>query len=125
MFEEVGAAVAAALSAHGPELLVAGGKSALKSLYELVRERFGGHAAEATSLDAALQRPDPASVEALARSLAGLMAEDPEFARRTLAAWQSVTVNGAAEGDEAVVNNFSGQAGQVVQARTIRGGIRF
>jgi uncharacterized membrane protein YdbT with pleckstrin-like domain len=125
MFEEVGAAVAAALSAHGSELLVAGGKSALTSLYEIVRDRFGRRTPAAASLDAALQSPDTGNVEALARSLASFMAADPEFARRTLTAWQSVTTSGGAKGAQAVVNNFSGQAAQVIQARTINGGIRF
>jgi hypothetical protein len=125
MFEDVVPAIASALSAGGSELIVAGGKSALKSLYDSVRVRFGQRTPEAESLDAALQSPgEPARVEALAEALMRVMNRDSEFARHTLVAWQAVSAVGSAE-DSAVVNNFSGQAEQVVQARTIRGGIKF
>jgi hypothetical protein len=121
MFEEIVPAIASALSTHGSELAAAGGKAAIKSLYELIRARFGRGTHEAGSLDAAIRQPgDAARVAELAASLAAVMARDPEFARQVPALWQTVTVSGSA-----VVNNFSGQAGQVIQARTIRGGIRF
>ena len=125
MFEEVVPVIASALSAQGSELVVAGGKSAFKALYEIIRARFGSDTPEAASLDAAIQTPeDAARVESFTRFLARAMAEDPDFARRTMAAWRGVTASGSADGT-AVVNNFSGHADQVVQARTIRGGIRF
>lgn len=121
MFEEIVPAIASALSAHGSELAAAGGKAAIKSLYELIRAKFGRGTSEARRLDAALRESgDAARVEELAASLAGVMSRDPEFARQVQAMWQTVAASGSA-----VVNNFSGQADQVVQARTIRGGIRF
>jgi hypothetical protein len=121
MFEDVVPAIASALSAQGSELIVAGSKSALKAVCDAVRVRFGRGTPESESLNAALHRPgDPAAITALAEALARTMADDPAFARQTLAAWQAVTADG-----EGVVNNFSGQAAQVVQARTIRGGIKF
>jgi hypothetical protein len=121
MFEDVVPAIASALSAQGSELIVAGSKSALKALCDAVRARFGRGTPESESLDAALHQPgDPAAVNALAAALSRAMAEDPAFARQTLAAWHAARADGAG-----VVNNFSGQAAQVVQARTIRGGIRF
>jgi hypothetical protein len=125
MFEDVVPTIASALSAQGTELVVAGSKSMLKSLYEIIRARFGRGTPEAESLEVALRNPDDAArVEAFGRCLARVMAEDPDFAQRTLAAWRGATASGSADG-AAVVNNFSGQADQVVQARTIRGGIRF
>lgn len=125
MFDEVVPAIASALSAQGSELLAAGSKSAFTSLCEIIRARFGRGTPEAESLDAALQSPGDADrVEAFARHLASAMAADPEFAEQTLAAWRGATASGSAEGS-AVVNNFSGQADKVVQARTIQGGIRF
>jgi hypothetical protein len=121
MFEDVVPAIASALSAQGSELLVAGSKSLLKSVCDKVRARFGNGTPEAGSLDAALRNPgDAEAVQALAEALARVMAHDPAFARQTLEAWQVV-----ADGRDSVVNHFSGQATQVVQARTIRGGVRF
>lgn len=125
MFEEVVPAIASALSAQGSELLVAGGKSAFTSLYEIIRTRFGRGTPEAESLEAAIEHPaDSARVEAFARYLANVMADDPDFAKQTVAAWRTATASGSADG-AAVVNNFSGRAEQVVQARTIRGGVKF
>ncbi|XVU23838.1 hypothetical protein ACQPZJ_42400 [Actinoplanes sp. CA-054009] len=125
MFEEVVPAIASALSAQGSELLVAGSKSAFASLYEIIRARFGRNTPEAESLEAAIQHPaDAVRVEAFARYLASVMAADPDFARRATAAWHDAAVQGSAAG-AAVVNNFSGRAEQVVQARTIRGDVRF
>jgi hypothetical protein len=125
VFEEIVPAIASALSAQGSALIAAGSKSALKSVCDAVRARFGRGTPEEGSLDAALRHPgDPASVAALAEALARVMADDPAFARETVAAWQAVTATGPV-GDDAVVNNFSGQATTVVQARSIRGGIRF
>jgi hypothetical protein len=125
MFEEVVPAIASAVSAHGSELLIAGSKSALSSLYEVIRARFGRDTPEAESLDAALHHPDnEALVEAFAQRLAVVMQQDPAFAQRTVTAWREVSASGSADG-AAVVNNFSGQADQVVQARTIHGGVTF
>jgi hypothetical protein len=125
MFEEVVPAIATTLSTQGSELVIAGGKSALRSLYEIIRARFGQGTPEAESLEAALRDPqDDARVEEFARYLAAAMAQDPEFAERTLAAWRGSTASGSAHG-AAVVNNFSGRADQVVQAQNIHGGIRF
>lgn len=121
MFDDVVPAIASAVSAQGSELIVAGSKSLLKSVCDVIRARFGAGTPEAGRLDAALRSPgDPAAVEALAEALGRVMASDPRFAKQTLEAWQSVTAGG-----DAVVNNFSGQATQVVQFHTIRGGIRF
>ncbi|GIF26330.1 hypothetical protein BJ973_005689 [Actinoplanes tereljensis] len=125
MFEEFVAAVASALSTQGSALVVAGGKSALKNVYEIVRARFGHATPAADGLDAALQQPgDIARIEVLARYLATAMAEDPAFAQQVTAAWQGATAHGSADGS-AVVNNFSGQAQQVIQTRSIHGGIKF
>lgn len=121
MFEELVPAIASAISAQGSELVIAGGKAALRSLYEVIHARFGRGTPAAETLDAALAHPDDsARVDALARSLADAMARDPDFARQIVAAWQGVNAS-----DSAVVNNFSGRAEQVVQARTVRGGIKF
>ncbi|WP_203787526.1 hypothetical protein [Paractinoplanes rishiriensis] len=125
MFEEVVPAIATALSTQGSELVIAGGKSALRSLYEVIRARFGQGTPEGESLEAVILDPDDETrVEEFARYLAAAMAQDPEFAERTLAAWRGATASGSADG-AAVVNNFSGQADQVVQARNISGGVRF
>jgi hypothetical protein len=121
MLDDVVPAIASALSAQGSELIVAGSKSLLKSVCDAIRARFGTGTPEAESLDAALRNPgDPTAVDALAEALTRVMASDPRFAKQTLEAWQSVTASG-----DGVVNHFSGQASQVVQAKIIRGGIRF
>ncbi|BCJ52067.1 hypothetical protein Asp14428_35420 [Actinoplanes sp. NBRC 14428] len=125
MFEEIVPAVAAALSAQGSELVSTGTRAALNSLLDIVRSRFGRSAAQSAALNSALSDPgDLNSVGELAAHLRSEMSRDPEFAQRILAAWHGVTASGSAEGD-AVVNTFSGQAQQVVQARTIRGGVKF
>ena len=96
MSEEIVTAIASALSTHGQELVVAGGTSALKSLYGVIRARFGGGTPEAESLDAALREPDDSGrVEQFARSLASMMARDPDFAQQVLASWRGVTASGS------------------------------
>ena len=125
MFEDLVPAIASALSAQGSELIIAGSKSALKSVFDVVRARFGCGTPEAESLDAALRHPNDAErIDEFAKVLARVMAEDPAFARRTVSAWQTTVATSSAE-DAGLVNNFSGRAEQVVQARTIRGGIKF
>ena len=125
MIEDVVPAIAAALSAQGSELVAAGSRSALKSLFDMVRERLGKDAEQADALDAAINDPeDLNNVEDLALHIRSVMLQDPDFAQRILVGWRAVAASGSAEGD-AVVNNFSGQAERVVQARTIRGGIKF
>jgi hypothetical protein len=125
MFEEVVPAIAAALSAQGSELVAAGSRSAVKALYDVVRARFGRDNPEADALDAAVREPgDAGRVAALAERLSAVMVRDPDFADRVAEAWHRSDASGSA-GDNAVVNNFAGQAHQVVQTRTIRGGIKF
>jgi hypothetical protein len=117
-------AIAGALSAQGTELVIAGGKSALRSLYKVIRERFGSTTPEARSLDAAVRDSDEANRRALAEAMARIMADDPEFAGRVRALWHAVTVESTA-GRDAVTNNFTGQAGQVLQAHDIAGDVTF
>jgi len=121
--DEVIAAIASAISSQGSELAIAGGKSVVASLYKLVRERFSRDAQDVEVLDAAVHHPgEEGRIADLAAALAEMMARDPQFSARLLAQWRDAPVATSAEGD-AVVNNFSGTADKVVQARDIQGGI--
>jgi hypothetical protein len=117
-------AITGALSAQGTALVIAGGKSALRSLYQLIRERFGPATPEARSLDVAVRDPDEANRRALADALSRIMAEDPQFARRVRSLWDAMTVEPTA-GRDAVTNTFTGQADQVLQAHNIAGDVTF
>jgi hypothetical protein len=118
-------AVATALAAKGTEAVIAGGKSAVGALYRMVRDRFGGDARNAAVLRAAVEHPDDQDRQGeLAQVLAHAMDSDPGFAQQVRVYWREASVEIAA-GDGGVVNQFSGSADKVVQARDISGGITF
>lgn len=118
-------AIAAAASAQGADIVVAGGKAALGSLYALIRERFGRNTPEAAVLDVAVGRPrDDNRIQELAAVLARVMDGDPAFAQEIVTRWRAMQVETSADHD-AVINNFSGEAERSVQARDIHGGVTF
>ena len=123
MSDELVTMIAAALSAQGRELLVAGSKSALTSLIGVIRQRFTRDPAEAEVLEAAISRPgDDQRIAALSGLLATAMAQDPEFAAQVFSHWQAAVRN-EASGSDAVVNSFNGNATKVVQMRDVHGGL--
>jgi hypothetical protein len=125
MSDEFVTAIATAVSTQGGQLVVAGGKTVLTSLYRLIRDRFSHTAPDAKALEAAVQHPDEGSyIDELSRVLARAMSEDPVFARQVLAQWREVADQTSADGDS-TVNTFNGEARNVVQARDVHGGISF
>lgn len=125
MTEDFLTALAGGLSEQGAALLAVGGKSALASVYQLIRQRFRPGSDEAEALEAAVQHPgERQQIDMLAAALAQAMADDPAFADRLSALWQETTQQPTADRDS-VVNNFDGEAEKVVQARDISGGITF
>ncbi|MFI7541748.1 hypothetical protein [Actinoplanes sp. NPDC049599] len=125
MTEDFLGALAGGLSEQGAALLTAGGKSALTSVYQLIRQRFRSGSDEAEALEAAVQHPgDQEHIDSLSAALARVMADDPAFAERLSTLWRETTRQPAADRGS-VVNNFDGEAEKVVQARDISGGITF
>lgn len=121
MPDEVAVAIVTALAVKAAELTADGLTGALRRLFRLIRDRFGAGTPQATVLADTMQRPDDGDRRAeLAEALTTLMSADPEFADRVRAAWRDTTV---AHGG--VVNQFSGRADNVVQARDIGGDVRF
>ena len=120
MSDELVTMIAAALSAQGRELLVAGSKSALASLVGVIKQRFTRDQAEV--LDAAISHPgDDQRIAALSGLLATVLARDPAFAAQVFSHWQAVRYEAA--GSEAVANTFNGNATTVLQLRDVHGGL--
>jgi hypothetical protein len=125
MAEDFLAALAGGLSEQGAALLTAGGKSALTSVYQLIRQRFRPGSDEAEVLEAAVQHPgEQQHIDALAAALSQVVANDPAFADQLSTLWRESTQQPTADRGS-VVNNFDGEAEKVVQARDISGGITF
>jgi hypothetical protein len=123
--DEITMAIAATLATKGAEALIAGGRTALSALVRLVQHHFGRQAGQAELLrDAQRQPDDPHTRRALADALAGAMADDPEFARSLQSLWRDAFVELTADRG-GVVNQFTGQAEKVVQARDIQGNVSF
>ncbi|MGB3444650.1 MAG: hypothetical protein WBA97_38410 [Actinophytocola sp.] len=97
------------------------GKS-VTSLYELVRRKFGGKGDAAAALEGVPgASPDSAEVADLAAHLTAAEAGDPAFGLELRHLWQQVAAT-----RDGVVNQITGNvSGKVVQARDIKGGVRF
>jgi len=125
MTEDFLTALAGGLSEQGASLLAVGGRSALVSIYQLIRQRFRPGSDEVEALEAAVQHPgERQQIDMLAAALAQATANDPAFADRLAALWRETTQQPTADRDS-VINNFDGEAEKVVQARDISGGITF
>jgi hypothetical protein len=123
--DEITMAIAATLATKGAEALVSGATTAVAALVRLVGSHFGASGRLAAALrDAQRQPDDPRARRILADALAGAMADDPEFARHLRSLWRETFVELAADRG-GVVNQFTGQAEKVVQARDIQGNISF
>jgi hypothetical protein len=123
--DELVTAVAATVATKGAEALVAGGRSALAAMVRLIRDHFGRGTPEAATLQAAMEHPDERERRAaLAEALAQAFSTDSTFVQQVLAHWEKASTDLAAD-HGAVVNNFSGSAERVVQARDIIGDISF
>jgi hypothetical protein len=105
--------------------MVAGATSAVRALVRLVRERFGRNTGEAEVLEAALAHPDDQQRRTdLAAVLAETMLRDPTFAEQVQVHWRAVSAELTVD-HGGVVNQFSGQAEKVIQARDVDGDISF
>lgn len=130
MPDEVTLAIATALANKGAETLLAEGRGALAALFRLVKRRFarepGGGDSEASRALAAVEvEPGDARSQAeLAACLAALMARDADFDAAVRVHWRAVAEEISADCG-GVVNQFSGRADKVVQARDVRGDINF
>ncbi|MEU8020656.1 hypothetical protein AB0B88_00365 [Micromonospora haikouensis] len=126
MEDQVVLAVATALSTKGAEALAAGARSAIGSLFQLVRVRFGAGTQESAVLEAAIEHPQERWRQAaLASALADVMARDPDFATALDEEWRRLSRAGVVAVQGQVVNHFSGTAERVVQARDVQGDIIF
>lgn len=139
MPDGLAAAIAVALVARAAELTADGVTGALRRLFRLIRDRFGAGTPEETTLAEAMQCPADGYRRAeLAEALARVMAADADFADRVRAAWRDTAVERGrpdSQGERAnrgervsrggVVNQFSGRAENVLQARDIGGDVRF
>jgi hypothetical protein len=96
------------------------------SLYDLVRKKFTGDQAATETLAAAEGTADNSpEVSKLTNILEQAERDDPAFSRELRAEWQRTLVEQRASG-RGVANAVSGPvSGKVVQARDIRGGVRF
>ncbi|GAB3816779.1 hypothetical protein [Micromonospora zhanjiangensis] len=126
MDDQIVLAVATALATKGAEALGAGARSAIGSLFSLVRSRFGAGTRESAVLDAALAHPQEQwRHTALASTLADVMARDPDFTAALTDEWRRLVRSDVVAVQGEVVNHFSGTAGKVVQARDVQGDITF
>jgi hypothetical protein len=122
MPDEFAVQVATALATKGAEALVAVGRSALKSLVSLVRDRFGRHSGEAAVLRKAMDHPDMSELHIeLAEVLNRMMRADPVFRGRVQAYWREAATELSSKRNNSVANHFSGTAQKVVQARDVHG----
>lgn len=125
MPDQVTMAIVTALAGKAAELAADGVKGAGATLVRLIRRRLGAGTADAGALDSALARPeDRAALTRAAAVLARVMASDPDFAAQVRAGWRAAAPELAADRGS-VVNQFSGRAGTVLQARDIGGDVRF
>ncbi|CCH15800.1 hypothetical protein [Micromonospora lupini] len=126
MEDQIVLAVATALATKGAEVLGVGARSAIGSLFSLVRSRFGTGTRESAALDAAMAHPQERwRHTALASALADVMARDPDFSAALADEWRRLAGTGVVVDQGQVVNHFSGTAGKVVQARDVQGDITF
>lgn len=124
MVDAVLMAVATALASKGAEAAVAGTRDAWAGLVRLVRERFAGDEAAGSALAEARQQPESvAARDRLAEALARVMEADPEFCEQVRSLWAQASSVSATDGG--VVNQVSGSAERVVQARDVFGDITF
>lgn len=124
MGQDLALAVVNVLAAKGAETLAVGARDAVAAVVRAVRRRFQQDAQAADQVERLMAHPDDAAArEAVMAALAAVMAADPVFVaqvRRLLPQMDSLVV-----GQNAVVNEVSGSADRVVQARDIHGDITF
>lgn len=120
--DELAMAVAATVATVGTEAAFASGGRAVGALVRLVRDRLGRRGGDEEALRDAIEHPDDQQrIAALADALLSAMAEDPALAGRLREILPPDAASVAADGG--AVNQFSGRAATVVQARDIHGGI--
>ncbi|MEQ4305757.1 hypothetical protein ABNF97_30975 [Plantactinospora sp. B6F1] len=120
MQDQLVLAVATALATKGSEALITGGGGALGRLYRLLRDRFRSSGVGTSGLDAATDDPDEVDRVELAEKIGRLMAADPDLRTRVEALWRGAAAELAMQSG-GVINQFSGVADRVLQARDIGG----
>jgi hypothetical protein len=120
--DELAMAVAATVATASTEAAFASGSRAVGALVRLVRDRLGRRGGDEDALRDATEHPDDQQrIAALADALLRAMADDPELAGRLREVLPADAPSVAADGG--AVNQFSGRAATVVQARDIHGGV--
>ena len=123
MPDQLATSIAIVLATKGAEALAAGSRDAIAALYRTVSRRLRRRHEDAAVLDAAVTHPEqPSRQRELADVLGRTMAEDPAFADAMIARWRAAQ-GGVSVSGGGVLNQFSGRAEKVVQARDISGNI--
>lgn len=115
----IAVAVAGAAAGKAAEAVIQGGKTAVRSLARLVKERFAGEPSANAALEAAAESPDEANTARLARAIGFVVDVDEAFADDLRRAWEAAKVEISQTGDGSVAMNFSGvvkDGGTAVQA---------
>ncbi|MFY1690139.1 hypothetical protein [Plantactinospora sp. WMMB782] len=124
MQDQLVLAIATALAAKGGEALIMSGGSALGRLYRLLRDRFRAQGKEVGDLVAGGDEPGAIDRIRLAEKISQLLADDPDLRGEVERLWRAAEPEVSAQ-PAAVINQFSGTAERVVQARDIRGDVSF
>ncbi|MFD0967603.1 hypothetical protein [Plantactinospora endophytica] len=124
MQDQLVLAVVTALAAKGGEAIITGGGSAFARLYRFLCDRFRANGSGTASLEAVVTGPGDTERAELADAIAQLLTVDPELRPRLEALWSGARAESAASSG-GVINQFSGTADRVVQARDIQGDVSF
>jgi hypothetical protein len=118
--DEILTAIAAALAGKAADATFEGGRKALATLKNLVRERFRNDKDAQVALEEAQRAPDQAvATTALATAIERVCATDPDFAAQLRSLWLQVT-------NQSVTNIVTGNiGGHLIQAHDIHGDINF
>lgn len=126
MTDPIVTAVASALAGKAAEAVASGGRTALASLYQLVRDKFSTRRRAARTLERAVAAPEDDNVRALAEELQHLVTGDSAFATRLGELWEQAKDEQQHAETGGVINEIGGTvAGNSVQARDIQGDVRF
>ncbi|MFF5258358.1 hypothetical protein ACFY4C_05390 [Actinomadura viridis] len=117
-------AIATAMAGKAVEVAGEPAREAVAAMVRKVREKFRGRAAEEAVLEGVVADPDsPERLSELHEAIRRAIAEDAAFGTTLESLWNQVRSDSTAT-DDGVVNNFSGQAGKVVQMRDVHGDLR-
>ncbi|MEO3777281.1 hypothetical protein ABGB16_10605 [Micromonospora sp. B11E3] len=125
MADPIMVTAATTLVAWATTELAQGGRQAVSSLIEFLRNRFRHEPAAREAVEGALRQPSPDATRRLVEVLEGEALRDPAFGAELRARWTQAEATVTA-GTGGVANSVSGDVhGSVVQARDVHGGISF